>query len=998
MKRPDTTLLAEPITYPVLPEPPRAAGFPVAASLAPVVVSLALWAITQSVFALVFAALGPVVAVAGVLDGRRQARKRRRMDAATHRSELEAFRSAVDARHDLERDAARWATPSARQILSSEDDPLRWRDTVPRLVSLGDGAMPSAIPLRGAEADPQTARWVRMLEHAPVTAVAEGGIGIVAPLLLARAYARALVLQLCHAMPPDRLRIVPRDDASWEWMRLLPHHVPEAATELCVVENAAAVPAPRSGDVHRVLIALATQIDELPPACHTVVRLRGYSAIELARWPAERPAGDIRPELVSAAEASAYALKLSAQALSAGVTGLSRLPERVDFADLQQRLDPAIVTAHGSGPAPSLSAAIGVGPDGPILIDLVRDGPHAIVAGTTGSGKSELLVSWVLALAAAHPPESLAVLLVDFKGGAAFTPLRALPHCVGLITDLNGHEAQRALDSLAAELRHREQLLRDHGARDIAELPSQTLARLLIVVDEFAAMLELSAELHALFVDLAARGRSLGVHLVLCTQRPAGVVRDALAANCALRFSFRVNNRADSSAVIGGEQAAALDPVLRGRGFLAGAANPSSAMGPTLVQVAIAAPADIAAVVRRWAGHVTPRRPWLEPVAAVVTLDELCSPAFIAAESSEFRGAGDSGLVLGLSDDPRQQRHTVARYRPDTDGNLFVAGAAGSGKSALLRTLWVQRPPGGGMTSIASDPEAAWDTLQALCGSIDRAHSASVRRILLVDDVDSLLARCPDEHAGAMREMLERILRDGPRSGLTVVLTARRPAGAVGALHSLCGSTLLLAMPSRTEHQLAGGELREFEANARPGAALWRGLRTQIAWIAPSTLDSSTVAMHSGVVVPLFAPRAGTTTAVISRTSTYRARALRAVFPNALVSELGDIPHESSAQTPGTASAPPSAARFIVGEPEAWQTEWALLNGLRRTGDLIFEGASLAELRMLGGQRALPPLMLTATGRALLLAQHGEMSRVSLDLPATSTSDDDFGSDLHQNY
>ncbi|RII96145.1 cell division protein FtsK, partial [Clavibacter nebraskensis] len=117
--------------------------------------------------------------------------------------------------------------------------------------------------------------------------------------------------------------------------------------------------------------------------------------------------------------------------------------------------------------AGTLAAVIGVGHAGPVAVDLVADGPHAVVAGTTGSGKSELLVTWMAALAAAHPPEEVTVLLVDFKGGAAFDPLLVLPHAVGLVTDLDGQGARRALESLRAEVRHRERVLRDAGARDV---------------------------------------------------------------------------------------------------------------------------------------------------------------------------------------------------------------------------------------------------------------------------------------------------------------------------------------------------------------------------------------------------------------------------------------------------------------------------------------------------------------------------------------------------
>src|SRR6185312_6153436 len=116
-------------------------------------------------------------------------------------------------------------------------------------------------------------------------------------------------------------------------------------------------------------------------------------------------------------------------------------------------------------------------------------------------------VSWVVAMASAHPPERLTVLLVDFKGGAAFEPLARLPHTIGIVTDLDDERAARALASLRAELRHRERQLAAVEARDIDG--TGALPRLVIIVDEFAAMMADHPDLHTLFADIAARGRSL---------------------------------------------------------------------------------------------------------------------------------------------------------------------------------------------------------------------------------------------------------------------------------------------------------------------------------------------------------------------------------------------------------------------------------------------------------------------------------------------------------
>ena len=120
------------------------------------------------------------------------------------------------------------------------------------------------------------------------------------------------------------------------------------------------------------------------------------------------------------------------------------------------------------GSRDTLRAAVGAVAGGQLELDLATLGPHAIVAGTTGSGKSEFLLAWIAALADGHPPDRVSFLLVDFKGGAAFEPVRGLPHVTGIVTDLDEGEAERAVLSLRAELRHREDVLRAERVRDIA--------------------------------------------------------------------------------------------------------------------------------------------------------------------------------------------------------------------------------------------------------------------------------------------------------------------------------------------------------------------------------------------------------------------------------------------------------------------------------------------------------------------------------------------------
>src|SRR5690606_32789040 len=163
--------------------------------------------------------------------------------------------------------------------------------------------------------------------------------------------------------------------------------------------------------------------------------------------------------------------------------------------------------------------------------------------------------------------------LVDYKGGAAFKDCANLLHTSGMVTDLDGHLTTRALVSLGAELRRREHLLARAGAKDIEDYLAakqhgdEPMPRLLIVIDEFAALVAELPDFVTGLVDIARRGRSLGVHLILATQRPAGVVSAEIKSNTNLRIALRVTDRNDSQDVIESGEAAEIAASLPGRAY-----------------------------------------------------------------------------------------------------------------------------------------------------------------------------------------------------------------------------------------------------------------------------------------------------------------------------------------------------------------------------------------------------------------------------------------------
>ncbi|KFJ00993.1 DNA segregation ATPase and related proteins (FtsK/SpoIIIE family) [Bifidobacterium stellenboschense] len=316
----------------------------------------------------------------------------------------------------------------------------------------------------------------------------------------------------------------------------------------------------------------------------------------------------------------------------------------------------------------SLDVPVGMHADGVFRLDLRRQGPHALVAGTTGSGKSVLLQSWCLALACRNTPDALRFVFLDFKGGTAFRALERLPHCVGNVCDLDLRHATRALNAIEAELRRRERLMADAHAQDVTDLGAMAPPRLVIVADEFHALKDQLPDMVDRLVRIASLGRALGMHVIACTQHPAGQVSSDMKANMSLGICLRVRDGVQSSELLGSTKAAYIPPSLPGVAYCND--------GATVTSWRCAAARDIPRLVdaiaaaARFHGCIPPPALFTAPLPRRMA----ALPATPVSGGVPF-ALRDDGVTLHVA------------HLPLDRGNIGVIGRHGRGKTNLLDVI-----------------------------------------------------------------------------------------------------------------------------------------------------------------------------------------------------------------------------------------------------------------------------------------------------------------------
>lgn len=604
--------------------------------------------------------------------------------------------------------------------------------------------------------------------------------------------------------------------------------------------------------------------EEGVPASATAVRTQ-------PRWPHPPSSGWAQ----AATELITQAWRAQAGLAPTGVEGgpwEDGLPAQVPLSSIIGVVDQDLVARQWARPPQPgrLPAVLGVSEHGQVVADLVEHGPHALLAGTTGSGKSELLRSWLLQLAFALPPQRLSLVLVDYKGGAAFGALTQLPHTAGVLTDLDPALTTRALASLEAEVRRRESLLADLGVADLAaweamasptavpeEQPGGTAGerflagsgapgppppRVVIAVDEFATLASAHPQVLDTLVRVAAQGRSLGLHLVLATQRPSGAVSQTVRANVSVRVCLRVLDAADSRDVLDHPQASLLS-AHPGRLMVSGLDEAESLV---LQAPWCGAPvgrrqsveemvAELAAAARGCGAR--PWRPWADPLPER------------ARRPGSVEAARQAGIMMALVDQPHTQ--SLATWSWSAAQPLAVLGSPGSGRSTALASAALGflayaspdgvRPAGHGvhLCGLPDHVIRQWPALADGAAGVGTVVGASDPRrlarlwelaasgelrgdLLVLDDVDRLAAAVDSSRGpGEGLALLESLIRTSASLGTHLALSA--PLAAASARWATTLRTRLVLGASRAGQAAVAGLPRGVRTGDLPGRGVLLG-------------------------------------------------------------------------------------------------------------------------------------------------------------------------------
>ena len=420
----------------------------------------------------------------------------------------------------------------------------------------------------------------------------------------------------------------------------------------------------------------------------------------------------------------------------------SSIPDSVTFLEMYQAetFNDLKVLSRWESHAPyqSLAVPIGLrGKDDLVYLNLHEKahGPHGLIAGTTGSGKSETIQSYILSLAVNFHPHDVAFLLIDYKGGGMANLFKDLPHLLGTITNLDGAQSMRALASINAEIHRRERLFGQYGVNHINQYQkkfklgeaTEPLPHLFLISDEFAELKVNQPDFIKELVSIARVGRSLGVHLILATQKPSGVVDDQIWSNSRFKLALKVADRGDSMEMLRTADAAEITQT--GRAYLQVGNNEvyelfqtawsgadyqpekdqlgiedhtiylinelgqyevlnQDLSGLDMAEEIKEVPTELDVIVQeinhlhQQEGISAVAQPWLPPLKERITLDEL--DKVVPIEAWQKRTA--PSVLIGVADIPQAQKQEAVAIDLSKDGNILLYGSPGTGKTTFLQT------------------------------------------------------------------------------------------------------------------------------------------------------------------------------------------------------------------------------------------------------------------------------------------------------------------------
>lgn len=644
----------------------------------------------------------------------------------------------------------------------------------------------------------------------------------------------------------------------------------------------------KEGDYPVSAVFAGKEKESLPKSCLTYLTWKNREEIvkkeegEISRQP-------INFERITKAQAQAYFREIVS--LKVRETGMEeRIPDKVDFLGLYgcSRVEQLESNQRWekNQPEKRLKVPIGRGAGGRIVsLDIHEKfhGPHGLIAGTTGFGKSELILTFLLSVAVNFSPEAVNFFMIDYKGGGTGNVLLDLPHCAGVISNLSGKQIKRAMSAITSENKRRQKLFSEWGVNHIDAYTQlyrenkavEPMPHLILVVDEFAQLRKEEPEFMQEIISLSQVGRSLGIHLILATQKPAGTVDDRIWSNARFHLCLKVQDRQDSMDMLHNGDAA----LLRTPGqcylqigsheyyelFQTGYCGqeyweePENQSSTVLVENTgnrvclkrkkennrVSQLETVISYVNQLADRQCRRRAkslWMPELPEKIAFTEL--EEIRQKEKEEEAALGnireEMEILLGLCDDPENQRQFTFSYWPEQMGHLILCGGPLSGKTKLIQTiLWQLMMQGaiepvmmlgvdmsqGSMRNFAGMPgvlgvlqeteekDIFFYHLDRLLQERKEGLSGNGERMppvfLIIDNFAAMYTVLEEKQ----QELLLKLAKEGMGYGIYLILSVSSVAEIPGRIFEKVKTTLALSMSDRFAY---GDILRRYNMDVLP--------------------------------------------------------------------------------------------------------------------------------------------------------------------------------------